>query len=186
MTSDPYDHPLPAQPPQPRSNKPLGILLAVAAVIIGVCVVLGCIGVAGGVDDQGGDKDGGLSVTTPATNGDPVPLAKPVPAGTPKAAILKAGDLKLAVKTTTKQCFGSAGCNVTFKIKLTVNGDVLANSNRDWAITYEVRGVEGGPQIAELTLHQDGTFEQDSYQFGQTPSRSTKLTAKVTDVEPVL
>jgi hypothetical protein len=178
MTNDPYNHPLPPAK-RPKANRSLGVLLLVAAALIGVCLVLGCVGLI--TDDRADGK--GLTTVVPQ----PV---KALPTSTStapaKARALEAGDVKLSVKITKRECFGSAGCLVQFKIKASVDLDVLAATDRDWTVTYEVKGVDDGPQVAELVLHPDGMYDQDGYQAGQTPSRSTKLKATVTDVEPLL
>lgn len=174
----------PAGPPrQPKANRSLGVLIIVAVALVAVCVVLGCIGV---VTDDRADDDKGLrlpaaATTAPAVKGAPVPKAEP-----PKARALEAGDIKISVKTTRKQCFGSAGCSLQYKIEASVDLDVLAATDKDWAVTYEVKGDEDGPQIGQLTLHPDGIYEQDSYQTASTTRNGVKLTAKVTDVEPLL
>lgn len=54
-----------------------------------------------------------------------------------------------------------------------------------YEVTYVVKGLNDD-QTGTLTLKDDGTFSQDSFQFGQKPRSSTKLTAVVTDVRPVL
>jgi hypothetical protein len=45
-----------------------------------------------------------------------------------------------------------------------------------------VHGLED-TQTGTLNFHSDGTYEQDSYQSGDTSSSRKKLTAKVTDVD---
>lgn len=173
MTSDPYNRPLKRK----RSGMTVALIVVAALILIGCAI--GCIGVV--TDDRA--KDSGLdrlvTLPTPA----PASAGKAQPATT-KIKPIAPADVKLAVKITKKQCFGSAGCVVEFKVKVDVPVERLVGE--DWKVTYEVKGVQDGPQIAELTLHPDGTFEQDAYQSGQTPSRSTKLTAKATDAEPVL
>lgn len=173
MTSDPYNRPL-----KPRRSRARTALVLLLAFLFGTTAIA-CVGAAisGAIDNA---KDG-----TPVRLAAPVATTTAAPAPA-EARALEAGDIKLDVKITKRECFGSAGCLVQFKIKASVDLDVLAASDRDWTVTYEVKGVEDGPQVAELVLHPDGMYDQDGYQSGQTPSRNTKLKATVTDVEPVL
>jgi hypothetical protein len=93
-----------------------------------------------------------------------------------------ASDFKLTPKITGRQCFGSAGCNVKFKVKMVYTGPALPE-NDTWAITYEVTGVEDGPMI--------GTFEVSGERYNadeeltHTSGPKKKLTIKVTDIERV-
>jgi hypothetical protein len=89
-------------------------------------------------------------------------------------------NVKIAVKTRSQQCFGSAGCNVTVQ----VDPDYVGNqdvSTGSWEITYEIRGGEDGPIIETMTLT-DGTFTFPEEQSLSTTSSGTKLKAVVTDV----
>lgn len=92
---------------------------------------------------------------------------------------LEAKDLRLTVKVNKKDCFGDAGCNVEYQIKMAAAESVPA---QDCAITYQVDGLEDS-QIGTLQLHADGKYEQESFQAGQISSSSRKLTAKVTSVD---
>ncbi|MFF5081632.1 hypothetical protein ACFY36_31675 [Actinoplanes sp. NPDC000266] len=89
------------------------------------------------------------AMTTPAP--DPVPPRRPRRAGPvwviPAAAIvappgpeLSAADVKLTPKVAEKQCFGSAGCNVTVKVQMSYAGPTLKSSRTK--ITAKVTGVE--------------------------------------------
>jgi hypothetical protein len=98
---------------------------------------------------------------------------------TAAAAPLTASDIKLTVKIKTKDCFGSAGCNVEYTIKAAITD---AASPQDCEVTYDVHGLED-TQTGTLSFHSDGTYEQDSYQSGETSSSGKKLTAKVTEVD---
>jgi hypothetical protein len=88
--------------------------------------------------------------------------------------------IKLTPKVKDKQCFGSAGCNVTVKLDMAYDGPTLAE-DETWEVTYELRGGEDGPTI--------GTFEVTGKSYTvpeesvSTPNKNTQLTVKVTDVE---
>lgn len=88
-------------------------------------------------------------------------------------------DFKLKVRVLEKQCFGSAGCNITYRIKPTYTGDDYGD--RSFEVTYEVRGVEDGPQINTFEIVGDEVSVQ-SEEFAQTLTAGTKLKAKVTEV----
>lgn len=90
-------------------------------------------------------------------------------------------DFELDVKILERQCFGSAGCNVTYRVELGYGGPTL-DPDTTYDITYEVRGVEDGPAINTLTATGD-QYEADAEEFAMTSSPSRKLRAVVTDVE---
>jgi len=85
------------------------------------------------------------------------------------------------VKIREKECFGSAGCNVTYQIDPDYVG-VEDIGDGTWDITYRVSGPEDGPTINTMDL-EDGTFSFDEEETTSTPSSSTKLKATVTRVE---
>lgn len=89
-------------------------------------------------------------------------------------------NLKIGIRTRQKECFGSAGCNVTVQIVPEYVGtqDVSSGS---WEITYEIRGAEDSPQIETMTL-ENGTFSFPEEQSLSTRSSSSKLTAVATEV----
>lgn len=118
--------------------------------------------------------------TVPELNREPAaaPATKTGPAITAK-------DIALVVKITSKQCFGSAGCSVQFRIDASTDLGKLKACDKDYEVTYEIAGLSQS-QIGTLTLHPDGTYEQDDFQFGDTKSSKPKLTAKVTSVEEQL
>jgi hypothetical protein len=99
-----------------------------------------------------------------------------------KSGTLTKSDLKLTVKTTKKDCFGSAGCNVEYQIKVAVDGAKLRAAGKTWDITYDVHGLQD-TQTGTLTLNPDGTFTQEDLQMGQTSSSGKKLSATVTDLQ---
>jgi hypothetical protein len=144
----------------------------IAAVVAAALIAVGC-------SSGGGDKN--------ATDPAPAGTARVGASAQPPAAVTGAGtlttrDVKLTVKTTSKQCFGSAGCSVDWTIVPAV--DTAKLGDRDVLITYEVRGVEDGPQIGSFTLGADGSYSSDEVKgFGQTKSKSAKLTAVATAVE---
>lgn len=86
------------------------------------------------------------------------------------------------MKTTKKACFGSAGCNVTYHIDVTYAGTQSLDDSKTYVVTYQVSGVDDGPAINSFEITGD-QYTYDESEFGQTPSSSTRLKAKATDVE---
>lgn len=93
---------------------------------------------------------------------------------------IAARNVKLDLKVREKQCFGSAGCNVTVQVDPTYVGNQDVSSG-SWEITYEIRGGEDGAIIETMTL-EDGTWTFPEEQSLQTTSSNTKLTAVATEV----
>lgn len=93
----------------------------------------------------------------------------------------KPADFELTVKVLRKTCFGSAGCNVTYRVQLGYSGEELDPSTT-YEVTYEVRGPEDGAQVN--TLEVTGTdYTVPDEELATVPSASTKLRAVVTSVE---
>lgn len=166
--------PPPPTEPKPPKTRPfragfLGCFGVLAAAVVTTIVIA--------LLASGGTETGKTTtVATPGatTRNEPATTTK-APAATPKPS-----DFTLTVKTLSKQCFGEAGCNVTYRVDVAYGGPTL-DPGTTWAVTYEVRGVEDGPQINTMTVR--GTkAATDEEEFASTPSASTKLKAIVTDV----
>ena len=89
-------------------------------------------------------------------------------------------DFKLTVKTLSKQCFGSAGCNLTYRILISYTGPDL-EPGKEYEVLYQVRGGEDGPVENKFTVQGDES-SVDSEEMVSTRSSKVKLTAVVTDV----
>ncbi|MEU8179149.1 hypothetical protein AB0B85_31645 [Micromonospora sp. NPDC049044] len=107
--------------------------------------------------------------TAPATTAPPAPVYD-----TPTK-----GDFTLKVKTLRKQCFGSAGCNITYRIDVTYVGDGLDPSST-YEVTYEVKGAED-PIINTFEVTGDSASVQQE-ETASTKRSGDKLTAVATDV----
>lgn len=108
----------------------------------------------------------------------------PAPAATVAAGVLTKSDVALTLKITKKDCFGSAGCNVQYKIAAAISDTgrtVLARSD-GWSLTYEVSGFDDGTQIGTLELDTAGAYTQDSYLAGSTAGQP-HLKITVTDLD---
>ncbi|SRR6266498_474879 len=138
----------------------------------------------------GGVGGGGSDTPTASTPGATITVTKSAPAATKTAPSettapsaygkpVKA-DFKLTPKVLSKQCFGSAGCNVTFRILINYTGPVL-EPGKEYEVLYEVRGGEDGPISNKFTVTGDES-SVDEEEMVSTKSSRTKLTAVVTDV----
>lgn len=163
------------QPTAPKGRKFKTIALLVIGFIALLVVVVSAVTLIAGARESKVSPHGGAiaparSVVAPEETGRNDAAAEP--------QALLASDIRLAVKTTKKDCYGSIGCSVDYSIRLTLT----SNFSGECDITYEVHGIEGTP-VGTLELQSDGQYSQDGYQSGDTAKSSTKLTAKVTDVD---
>jgi hypothetical protein len=117
--------------------------------------------------------------TDPATTEDPVSSAPDDESST--TPNLAPSDFTIKLRIKSKECFGSAGCDLTYQINPQYNG-VEDISSGTWEVTYEVRGGQDGPQVNTFTLD-NGQASFDDSESIQTASSGTKLRAKVTSVE---
>jgi hypothetical protein len=150
----------------------IGIGLAVLIAL----VVIGSVAGGGGTKTTGtqpGQQPAAIATTAVADTTPPT-------VATTLAAKPKASDFELTVKTLSKQCFGEAGCNITFRVEVAYGGPKL-DPGTTWEVTYEIRGPEDGPQVNTLTVTGDQS-SVDQEEMASTRSSSVKLRAVVTDV----
>lgn len=133
---------------------------------------LGAVACGGAPTDQKGNQGNleapGAASTVPAPGKPPEPL-------------LTAGDIKLEVKILDKECFGSAGCNVEYRVQAGWPKEAV-REGETFEVTYEITGPEEGPQVGTFTINDDGTMLIEK-EFASTPRSSTKLKPKVKDLE---
>lgn len=89
-------------------------------------------------------------------------------------------DFTLDVKITDKQCFGSAGCNVQFRVDPTYLGAVEDLEGRDIDMTFVIKGDESGPQVGTIYLS-NGSYDQE-IRTASTSSNGVKITARMQSV----
>jgi hypothetical protein len=108
---------------------------------------------------------------------------EPPPAGEPAGGVTRQ-DVELSLKTTDRQCFGSAGCNVIVEVRLDVNQAAVAGlpDGGTWDVTYEISGDESGPLIGTFSMYGNGRYDVNE-EFLSTPSRNTTVRVKVLSVE---
>jgi hypothetical protein len=172
-----YEQPA-TQPASPAKRRRWPhVVIPIVTLFVGVV-----IGAAGGSDTPG---------ATAADTPNPAPSAS---GPAPKAAVEEeepaeptydtpaSTDFRLEVKTLSKECFGSAGCNLTYRILVHATRPTLSlDPSKTYELTYEVRGGEDGAQIntAEIT-GDESTVDQE--EMLSTPSSKTVLEAVVTDI----
>lgn len=190
-TGDSSQAPLPPQGsiepplPPPRLRTMRYVLTALGAVLIlGVGFAAGFVvgGDAGGTTAQaGGARSSQTASTAPVQDPVAVETSSETPTVSESAYPRPAAkDFKLTVKTLGKQCFGSAGCNVSYRILVAYSGDEL-DPSVSYDVVYEVRGGEDGPVTNTLTVTGDTSSVQEEESVS-TKNRSAKLTVVVTDV----
>lgn len=159
--------------PQRKSRAVWWVLGAIIGLVLcgGIAAIVA--GIAG--SDTGAGGNGRPIVTATRTGQPPVDNVPPVE----NVAVPKTTDFKLTVKTLRKQCFGSAGCNINYRIVVAVVGSP-PDASKTYELTYEVRGGES-PQVNTLTV--TGTeYQVQEEEFISTKSSKNVLTAVVTSV----
>jgi hypothetical protein len=179
--------PMPATPPAPpekprRARSTNAIILGSAAAVIAAVVGTGIFVVQAMNDDN--DRPASTSSSSQATEeSEPV-----VDEETEEPDLdlyvtdVTADDFAIELRTKSKQCFGSAGCNLVVEPKLTYNGDTAdLDPALTYEITYEITGDESGSilETAELTDQTTLTFNETSL---STKSSGTELSVEVMDV----
>lgn len=120
------------------------------------------------------------SSSAAATSAAPAPTPTESPSAEPT---FTTSDVEVSLKTTEKQCFGSAGCNVTVEPKIAVSSAMKAQTEGTVDVTFKVTGDESGPVIetAELDLASQQYSVSEIYL--STSSSGVKPKAIVTEVE---
>jgi hypothetical protein len=121
------------------------------ALIVGVAIGSG----GAGASSDGGPKASGLSSVASSPAQDDAEPVEAAPAPDPAPAGVTAANYTVKAKTLRKQCFGSAGCNVS--IRLTVGGDE-ATSGVAAELTVQISGDEDGPLVETISLDEDGQY----------------------------
>lgn len=185
----------PVPPPKPPKRKRFGWVAMLVAVA--VALVLG-IAIGGGSKGTTATPSAAVTVTADPAPAPTVTVTETAPAGEPATAPSekpsadpteggsepKPSDWKIKIKVLQKECFGSAGCNVTFRIDPQFVGDAWSYPDSGvLEVTYEVTGGNDG--AATNTFEVDlstkkATFAQE--ESASIAESDDKLKAKVTDV----
>ncbi|MFI0968351.1 hypothetical protein ACH4S8_44525 [Streptomyces sp. NPDC021080] len=171
----------PGAPKQQGARKPF-LLGAVTGAAV-TAVVMGGIGLLMDDSESGGSSKAASSYSAAPAEDD----AKAADASDDETQEVyntdpSPDDFELTLKTTQKQCFGSAGCNVTVEPNLAYASVIPLDPDATISITYEIRGDESGAitQTMELTDQTQLSYHETALSTG---SSGVKVIARVTDVE---
>lgn len=147
-------------------RKILTAVAAAAALTLSAC---------SGVSDIAPDKP------KPSTEQpDPVDAAPEYESPDPEPVLPTPEDFEIDLTVLSEQCFGSAGCNVTFRITPTYVGSGAIDEVQATVI-YEVTGAES-PITNSFELLGNGTYNYQPEEMASTPSASAELSAEVVEV----
>ena len=147
----------------------------VAALFIGIGIGIGAA--AGGGGDDGAQTTTPDDVVEDAETAAPAYTPPPEPAE-PTYPDPVVADYTITLYETEKQCFGSAGCNVTFTVDLAYAGPVL-DPAKTYELRYEVDGAED-PLLSTLEITGDEYTSTES--SVSTASESDELTVTALDI----
>ncbi|WP_320784178.1 hypothetical protein [Streptomyces sp. CRN 30] len=174
-----FPPPLPPHAPPPAPRRPrnwvvIGSAAAVIAAVIGTGIWV--------VQAQDGHDEPRATTSTSAPADDTVAAADDEePEVEPAYAELDADSFEITLRTTDRQCFGSAGCNVTVEPELSYLGIEDIDPDSVYEITYEIKGDASGPVIATAELSDETSLNYQPSSIS-TASSSTKVSVKITDV----
>lgn len=181
--SQPIDSPppMPTEQPKTQSGGRKQFLLGLATGVVTTALVATGIGLA--LNGSDSDRKPSASSSSPAASasGAAEEAAAEETAEEYNTAP-SATDFTLKLKTTSKHCFGSAGCNVTVEPDLTYESLTPLDPSAAISITYVIHGDESGPvtETMELTGQTNLRYQPTSI---STPGGGTKVTVEITDVE---
>lgn len=168
-----------AQPmPPPRSKvKRFGFLALAIAAVIGLFAG-GMVATFGGATTVTPAAPAPTVTVTQTVEAEPEPTEEPEPE--PAAYKAKKSDWKVGVKVRGKQCFGSAGCNVTVKLDPPYVGDRPLPDTGTIEVFYNLSGDESGPIAGSFTVTDSQIHFTEEVSMS-TMSSGTKIKAKITD-----
>jgi hypothetical protein len=152
----------------------------------GIAFILGLV--LGGVAVGAGDGEPTtVAADTPTATPTPTGLTSPEPEPEPEpepTGDLTASNIELSLKTTEKQCFGSAGCNVSVEVRVAVDEFVVdaLDPSGTWDVTYRISGDESGPIIGTLSVYGDGQYDVNE-EFLSTRSSNTPVNIEIVSVD---
>lgn len=156
-------------PRRPRTGLYVGVAVAVV-------LLLGMVGAAAYV--LGARRS--TSAPTPAAAASAQAVESPAAPATESAETPpKPSDFTITVKILSKHCYGSAGCNVTFRIDVTYGGPALTQKYR---VTYNLHGAEDPFSDSFTFDYAAKQITTESETMVSTKSSKAVLTATVADV----
>jgi hypothetical protein len=188
QTAPPAPPAHPAPPPIPAFSSPSPekkqlfkrkpfMIVAGAALFL---VVVSIVGTVTGIltPEEAATQDQGNTYVPPASYENTAPSVPEPEYYQPLAT-----DFALSVKVLEKTCYGSAGCNLSYRVKVGYGGEPL-DPSKTYELTYEVRGGEDGPQVNTLTVQGDSS-QVDEEELISTKSSKAKLSVVVLSIEEV-
>lgn len=173
--------PEPAAPVEKKrlSNK---VVIGAAAAIIAAIVGTGIVVVQAVNNDDGKPAASATESSAPAEDPATTVADEPEPEPEQTFTTPTAADFTISLRTTSRQCFGSAGCNITVEPDLAYTGfsDDL-DPDAVYQITYEITGDTSGPIVKTAELSDQTTLNYTPTSLS-TASSSTKLSVKITDI----
>ncbi len=156
---------------------------------VGVLALIVIAAAASNAGSSGNNAASGSSSSTPSaasSTPEATPTSEtPTPEETTPVAtnnVLTKKNVTLTLKIKSKECFGSAGCNIVYQVKTATTAETPLDNTYD--VTFTIKGGEDGPIIGTLTVDPDGNINSsDIENVVSVPSSKTKLTIAVTDVE---
>jgi hypothetical protein len=174
----PPQAPEPEPEPTPKKNRTNAIIIGAAVAIIATIITTGVVVVQVTNDDSKPAR--GTSSASSAPDED---VAEPAAEESERTyAALTPADFTMELRTTERQCFGSAGCNVTVEPTLSYVGEWNGvDPDAVYSITYEIRGDKSGPVIETAELSDETSLSYTPTSIS-TVSSSKKVSVEITDV----
>ncbi|MFD5514462.1 hypothetical protein [Streptomyces sp. NPDC127066] len=176
MSNTPPDFPPPASPPLSQKKRTNAIIIGSAVAVIAAIVTTGIVVV------RATDRDDSKPATSTSSGTGANAATAVAEDSEPTYIDLTADSFAIELKTTKRQCFGSAGCNVTVEPDLTLEVDSESvDPDSVYEITYEIHGDESGPVIetAELTNQTSLNYRPSAI---STAAAGTKVSVEITGV----
>lgn len=140
-------------------------------------LALGTVALGGCSAPAGNDR---IKMATPSSAAPAASTAAQGPASVSLPPVPTAADYQIKIKTLSKQCFGTAGCNLSVRLSVEVVG--TAALTRAAELSVRVTGGMDGAQVETITVDGEGNYSAPEI-LVQTPNQGSKLRAKITDVE---
>lgn len=167
-------------PPPPPKARPRWKTPAIA--LVSFVVGAGAAGAGTAGDSTSSAKPATTVTVTAQAAAGPAPEASTTTTteAAPADYVPQPKDFRITLTIVGKECFGSAGCNVKYRIAPKYVGPPTAEG-LDLTVTYQVDGGEDGPKINSFTV-KDNTASFDQDELISTKSSKSKLSVKVTQV----
>lgn len=142
------------------------------AIILPAVVIAGALLLRSDAKPEPGDAPPVVVITPPAASAPPV------------GALLHAQDVHLSLKTVGRQCFGTAGCNVSVEVVVGWEAPYGVTPADSWRVIYQIGGDESGPIVGSVSVMGDGTYEVN-VETMHTRGSAVKPTIAVVEVEKI-